>query len=129
MQHFQIHYLFSLLITNLIYNNYIILHVLIIYTGVTLDYATLIGELQSCRPKYFQLGVQLGIKPDVIKEWEKNTDNHDCQRCLIEVLSEWLKSRYAEENCWLENLEKALNYIRQTRLAEELRRKYKGELL
>ena len=82
----------------------------------------LLKELRPIAADYNALGIQLGILPDKIKEFETETCGQDVNRYLHEVLYRWLQ----EGDCKLDTLVNGLMEISHRRLAEKLKEDYKG---
>ena len=59
------------------------------HTGVK-DLPELVNELHEVFPKWFTLGLNLGVSYPRLQEIETNYSK-DQSRCVIEILAEWLK--------------------------------------
>lgn len=88
--------------------------------GVELKLSVLLKELQECKAKYSMLGVFLGLKPELIHEFE--AFRGDSEGCLLELLDIYVrdKSPNMEEVC------EAVDQVGHANLSKDLRKKYRG---
>ena len=70
-------------------------------------------------PRYYQLGIQLEIDSDELKQIETNFPR-DCKRCQEETIDLWINSG---EATW-EKLVVALRTVGNARLAKEIEAKH-----
>ena len=50
----------------------------------------LLNELHEVFPKWFMLGLNLGVPYTQLKQFE-TTHNKDCPRCMVDMLEAWLR--------------------------------------
>ena len=86
---------------------------------MNLNLKDLMNELVPISAKWFLLGLQLGVPPDILKLIE--ADQYDSHRRLAEVLYYWLYNHDAPS--W-EMLVKGLERMQEKRLAWMIHAKY-----
>ena len=96
---------------------------LLLATGLECKLKPLLKELRPIAAEYHALGIQLGILPNKLKEFETEAAGQDVKRYLREVLHRWLQ----EGDCKLDTLVDGLIEISHKRLAEKLKKDYKGK--
>ena len=68
---------------------------------------------ESCADKWRDIGLKLGVPESKLKEIKKNSPS-DCQDCLSEMFSSWLKSRNKGNFPTRKALHKVLSSIQST---------------
>ncbi len=87
-----------------------------------MDMQSLTNSLEACKPKYFTLGIQLGLEFGVVKGFESYSG--DSSLCLSTLLREYMSnmSPDVEEVC------QAVKQVGRNDIARKLReRNYKGK--
>jgi len=90
-----------------------------VFTGKSLDIRILTHELKDVT-EWFQLGGQLGVRYDKLKQIEKDC-NHETERCKTEMLNCWLQGDL--EASW-DRMVEAVQRMDRVVLAQQLRKKY-----
>ena len=98
-------------------------------TGKSLTIKTLTHELKDVTADWFQLGVQLGVKPAKLRQIDQDCGGKT-ERCSTEMLNCWLQGDL--EASWGKVVE-ALQRMDRVVLAQQLQRMYmyrgsKGEI-
>ena len=96
-------------------------HDFVLAADFEMSLQSLSNSLEECKAKYFNLGIQLGLDFNVIKEFESYSG--DCSLCLSTLLNKYMAnmSPDVEEVC------QAVKKVGRNDIAEDLRkRKYKG---
>lgn len=77
------------------------------------------------KSKYYLFGIQLGVPPTKIKEFEKNCQS-DIARCFCDVLSYWIDGNLINTPVEWETIFEALKskLVDERGLANKLRQKY-----
>ena len=88
-----------------------------------LNLKDLLNELAGVTSKYYEIGIQLDIKDEILKQIESNHKNN-IKRCFSEMLDYWLKGNSGDAS-W-SSLVSALEspFVGEKTLAATLRKKY-----